>query len=140
MELKELFDLLLWQLGMITFFFCGGLIATGLDMLAGAYVHRQEFSFKKLISGLKWIAILYVVIIGVVELVTVFSFGMNYFGLLYINDELFYYLSATFTATTILIYGLQKVKDAVNKLRAEYSFKPIETEVNKEAIYEDGVG
>jgi len=139
-QLQVLANSLLWQLGMITFFFVGGLIATVLDMLAGAYVNRAEFSITKFFSGLKWVVILYVVIVGIVELVTVFLFGIEFFDLVYVNNTLFENLSASFTAVTILIFGLQKIKDAVNKLRNEYGFKPIETEVNTQAMYEDGEG
>ena len=113
--LQELFALLLWQFYMISFFFTVGLIAQLINMGAGAYVNRSNFDFKKLFGGLRWVVILYALVLGIVELFSVLQFGLAYFNIVYLDVETFELLSAVSVSVIIVWFALSKLKDADRK-------------------------
>ena len=126
--LQELFQLLLWQFYMITFFFIVGLIAQFINMGAGAYVNRANFDFKKLIGGLRWVLVLYALVLGIVELFSVLQFGLAYFNIVYLDVETFELLSAVSVTVVIVWFTVSKLKDALLKLQDEFGYKKFETE------------
>jgi hypothetical protein len=127
--LQELFQLLLWQFYMITFFFIVGLIAQLINMGAGAYVNRANFDFKKLLGGFRWVVILYALVLGIVELFSVLQFGLAYFNIVYLDVETFELLSAVSVSVVIVWFSLSKLKDALLKLQDEFGYKKEETEL-----------
>lgn len=127
--LQELFALLLWQFYMISFFFTVGLIAQLINMGAGAYVNRSNFDFKKLFGGLRWVVILYALVLGIVELFSVLQFGLAYFNIVYLDVETFELLSAVSVSVIIVWFALSKLKDALLKLQDEFGYKKEETEL-----------
>ena len=127
--LQELLALLLWQFYMISFFFVVGLIAQLINMGAGAYVNRANFDFKKLIGGLRWVLVLYALVLGIVELFSVLQFGLAYFNIVYLDVETFELLSAVSVTVVIVWFTVSKLKDALLKLQDEFGYKKEETEL-----------
>jgi len=125
-----------FELFRLTCFMAAALFFQIGNMFAGAYYHKDEFSWKVFFSGFKGVAIMYILFVWLTTGVTVLPWLLSFFKIVELNQELVSVITGTGIAIYWGAFTIERAKDMSYKLMSIRDYKPRQVE----EVFTEGEG